>query len=90
MRHRELAAWACSLQGAARCVDELHTKHEWAPPLLLAQAAHLHAACTTWVAQRDAAQELASRQRQQWLCAEALAMLERAAASLRAEASLYL
>ena len=90
MRHRELAAWACSLQGAARCVDELHTKHEWAPPLLLAQAAHLHAACTTWAAQRDAAEELASRQRQQWLCAEALAMLERAAAALRAEAPLHL
>ena len=29
------------------------------------------------------AEELASRQRQQWLCAEALAMLERAAAALR-------
>ena len=90
MRHRELATWACSLQGAASCVEQLHTKHEWAPPLLLAQAAHLHAACATWVAQRDAAEELASRQRRQWLCSEALAMLERAAAALRAEASLYL
>jgi len=89
-RHRELAAWACSLQGAAACVDQLQAKHEWAPPLLLAQAAHLHAASATWVAQRDAAEELASRQCRQWLCDEALATLERAAAALRAEASLYL
>ena len=47
MRHSELATWACSLQGATSCVEQLHTKHEWAPPLLLAQAAHLHAACAT-------------------------------------------
>ena len=93
MRLRELSAWVSTLGGAAKTVDELEAADEsgeWATQELRVQSMHILATSDIWAQQRDGAEAQLSALRRRWQRAEFVAAAERAAATLRDEAAIYL